>query len=151
MNKDKTGTVHSRFLNQHFRADESRDLDETIKIQKTQQWLVCFVKSVYFMHSMYSLKNTHHKKNKINPVDHTLECFSKWGRERFSKPLGTRDPLMACWPTQAIIWEILMKDPVCKQVNEKLTLSMNQEMRIILQTSEDSRWLWFVICCTAAC
>ena len=48
----------------------------------------------------------------INKLDLTFECFSKWGRERFSKPSGTREPLMACWPTQAIIWEILMKDPV---------------------------------------
>lgn len=46
----------------------------------------------------------------------TFECFSKWGSDRFSKPLGTREPLMACWPTQAIIWEILMKEPAWSHV-----------------------------------
>lgn len=46
----------------------------------------------------------------------TFECFSKWGSDRFSKPSGTREPLMACWPTQAIIWEILMKEPAWSHV-----------------------------------
>lgn len=52
-----------------------------------------------------------HEINRSKKVALTLECFSKWGSERFSKPSGTREPLMACWPTQAIIWEMLMKDP----------------------------------------
>lgn len=47
----------------------------------------------------------------------TLECFSKWGKDLFSNPSGTRDPLIACWPTQAIIWDILMKDPGKKKNN----------------------------------
>lgn len=41
----------------------------------------------------------------------TLECFSKWGKDLFSNPSGTREPLIACWPTQAIIWDMLMKEP----------------------------------------
>ena len=37
--------------------------------------------------------------------------LSKCGKARSSKPLGTRLPLMACWPTHAIIWEMLMLEP----------------------------------------
>ena len=38
--------------------------------------------------------------------------FLKCGSVRSSKPLGIRLPSMFCWPTQAIIWAMLMGPPL---------------------------------------
>lgn len=42
----------------------------------------------------------------------SIHFFGKWGRALSSNPSGILFPLMACWPTHAIICEILMKDPL---------------------------------------
>ena len=70
-----------------------------------------------------------HKENRKEPVQRhsqtvtpqtnalapcaVLPFLSKCGKARSSKPLGTRLPLMACCPTHAIIWEMLMLEPAC--------------------------------------
>ena len=55
---------------------------------------------------------SHHKTNAPAPCA-VLPFLSKCGKARSSKPLGTRLPLMACCPTHAIIWEMLMLEPAC--------------------------------------
>lgn len=94
--------------------------------------------------------NTGEKEKRL-----TFECFSKWGRERFSNPSGTREPLMACWPTQAIIWEMLMKDPEKRQ--KKIITLIIRVRRIYrgfiykqkctsYQNKEKSVKLWVPLC-----
>lgn len=70
-------------------------------------------KSISKLHSIYSIlaikKFVIYIKNSLKLEE--LQNFSKWGRARSSNPLGVLLPLMACCPTHAIIWEMLMKEP----------------------------------------
>src|SRR6056297_749899 len=36
----------------------------------------------------------------------------KWGRVRLTKPFSMRLPPTDCWPRMAIIWEMLMSEPL---------------------------------------
>mmetsp|Transcript_3996 Transcript_3996/g.11133 ORF Transcript_3996/g.11133 Transcript_3996/m.11133 type:complete len:210 (-) Transcript_3996:1531-2160(-) len=48
-----------------------------------------------------------------NPRDSgPWSSFRKWGSVRFTKPKGMRFPSTFCCPTQAVIWEMLMKEPL---------------------------------------
>lgn len=46
----------------------------------------------------------------------SLECISKWGSDLCKNPFGIREPLRVCWPTHAIIWDILMTEPYSIQI-----------------------------------
>ena len=52
---------------------------------------------------------------KVKECVFDLQCLLKWGSARSSNPFGILLPLMACWPTHAIIWDILMNEPVEKR------------------------------------
>ena len=44
-----------------------------------------------------------------------FEFLGKWGSVRSSKPLGIRAPFTFCWPTQAIICDMLILEPLDPQ------------------------------------
>ena len=48
----------------------------------------------------------------VERAEQVLQCRLKWGSALSSNPFGILLPEMACCPTQAIICEMLMNDPV---------------------------------------
>lgn len=57
------------------------------------------------------------RTKKFHYPDKNIQCFLKWGSDRPSNPSGVRCPDIACWPTHAIICEMLMKEPTKKCIN----------------------------------
>lgn len=69
-----------------------------------KQWRNSYIYSFLHKSEACLLKNCHY-------TNYYLQYTSKWGSDLLSKPSGTLFPLRACWPTHAIIWEMLIKEP----------------------------------------